>query len=182
MRISARYPAVEVLTGGLFVLVALRFGWSTTLPAMLVLVAGLIALAFCDLDRMVLPKRIFYPTAVLVAAALVGAAAAEGSWRRLGVAAACAAVAFVVFLVMHLASPQGLGFGDVRLAPLIGGSLGWLGLRYALLAFVAGAFLGAVIGLALIASGRRGRRDPLPFGVFLALGAVIAIPVGQLLS
>jgi leader peptidase (prepilin peptidase) / N-methyltransferase len=175
MRISAHYPAVEVLASGLFVLVALRFGWSTTLPAMLVLVAGLIALAFCDLDRLLLPKRIVYVTSLLVAAALVGAATANGEWRRLGVAGACAAAAFVAFVGIHLASPGALGFGDVRLAPLIGGALGWLGVRYALLAFVLGAFLGAITGLALIALGRKGRRDPLPFGAFLAVGAVIAL-------
>jgi leader peptidase (prepilin peptidase)/N-methyltransferase len=179
MRISPRYPAVELLTGGLFVLVAVRFGWSTTLPAMLLLVSGLVALAFIDLDQLLLPKRIFYPTALLVGGALVGAAAADGSWRRLGVAAACAAGAFLVFFAMHVASPNGLGFGDVRLAPLIGGALGWVGARYALLGFITGAFLGAVIGMALIALRRHGRRDPLPFGVFLALGAVVALPLGQ---
>jgi leader peptidase (prepilin peptidase)/N-methyltransferase len=175
MAISVRYPAVELLTGGLFVLLAARFRGSATLPAMLVLVAGLIALAFCDLDGLVLPKRILYPTALLVSAALTSAAAAAGDWRRLGIAGACAAVAFGAFLAGHLVSPEGLGFGDVRLAPLIAGPLGWLGVGYAVLAFALGAFLGAGTGLALIAVGRRGRRDPLPFGAFLAVGAVIAV-------
>ena len=59
--ISARYPLVEILTAGLFVEVVLRFGWSWSLPAELALVAGLVALAFCDLDHLVLPKRIVYP-------------------------------------------------------------------------------------------------------------------------
>ncbi|MGH9069398.1 MAG: prepilin peptidase, partial [Acidimicrobiales bacterium] len=79
--ISARYPAVESLTALLFVGIALRFGWSWTLPAELVLVAGLVALAGCDLDNYLLPKRIVYPTLLGVAVAALVAAGATGRWE-----------------------------------------------------------------------------------------------------
>jgi leader peptidase (prepilin peptidase)/N-methyltransferase len=180
MRIPLRYPLVEALTGGLFVLVTLRFGLSPTLPAMLVFVAGLTALAFCDLYGLVIPKRIVYPTAALVSIALLAAAAGTGSWHRLAVAAACGAGGFVVFLAIHLVSPRAMGFGDVRLAPLISGTLGWLGVGYAVVGFLMANLLGSVIGLALIAAGRNSRRTALPYGVFLALGAVVTIPLGGL--
>jgi leader peptidase (prepilin peptidase)/N-methyltransferase len=179
--ISPRYPLVELLTGILFSLVALRFGWGPTLPAMLLFVAGLVALAFCDLDHLILPKRIVYPTGVLVEAALVGAAAATGEWRRLAVAAGCAAVALAVFRAMYFVAPRGLGFGDVRLAPLIAGALGWLGVGYALMGFLLANILGVAIGLALMAARRASWRTRLPYGVFLAAGALLALPLGGLL-
>ena len=180
MHISARYPLVEALTAALFVLVALRFGWSWSLPAELAFMAGLVALAFCDLDRLVLPKRILYPTAALVSAGLLVAAGVQGSWHRLIVAVACAAVAFVAFFALHMASPRSLGFGDVRLAPLIGLALGWLGPLYAVVGFFLANLLGMVIGLSLIAAKRSSRKTAMPYGVFLAMGAVLALPLGGL--
>ncbi|MDQ2724650.1 MAG: prepilin peptidase [Actinomycetota bacterium] len=176
--LSVRYPAVEVLTGGLFVLVALRFGLSPTLPAMFVFVAGLTALACCDLHALVLPKRIVYPTGVLVAVALIVAAGGSGSWHRLAVAAACGTGAFVVFLAIHLASPRAMGFGDVRLAPLISGTLGWVGIGYAVAGFVLANVLGAAVGVVLIVAGKGSRRTALPYGVFLAIGAMAALLLG----
>ncbi len=176
--IPARYPMVEALTCALFILVAVRFGASPTLPAMLVFVAGLTALAFCDLHGLVVPKRIVYPTGMLVAAGLIAAAAATGAWHRLGVAAACAAGGFALFLAVHVASPRAMGYGDVRLAPLVSGTLGWVGVRYAVVGFVLANLLGAGAGLVLVAAGRTSRRTALPYAVFLAAGAVLALPLG----
>lgn len=179
-RISARYPAVELAGAGLFVLVALRFGWSPTLPAMAAWVSGLLALGVCDLERLLLPKAILYPTSALVAAALLGAAAATvGGWGRLAVAAACAGAAWLLFGGIHLVSPRALGFGDVRFAPLVFGPLGWLGVDYAVLGFLLANFLGAATGLVLIAAGRHDRKTPLPYGLFLAAGGVVALVLGQ---
>jgi len=178
--ISVRYPLVEALTGGLFVLVALRFGWSWTLPAEIIFVAGLVALAFTDLDHLLLPRAIVYPVAVMVAAALLVAAAVQGSWHRLLIAVICAAVEFAFLFSINFISPRSMGFGDVRFGPLIALALGWLGWVYALVGFMAANLTGAVVGLALIAAGRTGRKTPIPFGVFLSLGAVLAIAFGGL--
>ncbi|MGH9076091.1 MAG: prepilin peptidase [Acidimicrobiales bacterium] len=180
MAIPARYPLVEALTGALFVGVALRFGLSPSLPAMLIFVAGLTALCFCDLDRLLLPTRIVYPTAALVGLSLVAAAAGTGSWHRLGVAAACAAGGFGLFFTIHFVSPRILGFGDVRLAPLIAGALGWLGVSYAIAGFLLANVLGVAVGLALIAARRHSRSSALPYGAFLAAGAVAALGLGGL--
>lgn len=177
--ISARYPLVEVLTAALFVEVALRFGWSWTLPGELALVAGLVALAFCDLDHFVLPKRIVYPTAILVSAGLVLASAVQGTWGRLGVAVACAAVEFAVLFTITVVSPRSMGFGDVRLGPVIALGLGWIGVRYAVVGFLVANLLGAIVGVVLIATRRATRKTPVPYGVFLAAGAVLTIAVGS---
>jgi leader peptidase (prepilin peptidase)/N-methyltransferase len=178
MRISVRYPLVEALTAVLFVFVALRFGWSWTLPAELFFVAGLVALAFTDLDHMLLPRSIVYTTGALVAASLLLAAAVTGQWHRLLIAVICGAVEFALLFTINFISPRSLGFGDVRFGALIGFALGWLGWRYAFIGFFAANLIGAVVGLALIAAGRSGRKTPIPFGVFLSIGAVLAIGVG----
>lgn len=170
--ISARYPGVELLTGVLFVSVYLRFGRTWSLPGELIFVTGLVALAFIDLDHLKLPKVIVWPLGAAVAAALLLAAGIDGQWHRLAVAAICGAVEFAVLLAINLASPRALGFGDVRLGPVLGLALGWLGWRYALWGFFAANLLGSVVGVGLIAAGRAGRRTRIPYGVFLAAGAV----------
>ncbi len=172
--ISPRYPLVELLSGAVWVAIALRFGWSWTLPAELVLVTGLIALAFIDLDHMKLPRVLVLPLGVAVAALLLLAAAVQGEWHRLMVAVICAAVELAVLYVIHWVSPNSLGFGDVRLGPVIGLGLGWLGWRYAFWGFLGANILGSVVGITLMAIGKAGRKTLVPYGVFLASGAILA--------
>lgn len=176
--ISPRYLYVELLTGCLFAGAAARIGWSWDLPAYLAVIGALVALSFIDLERMLLPKRVVYPSLLIVTALFLVAAGASHSWHRLLVGAICAGVWFVVFFLLNLISPKILGFGDVRLAPLLGLSLGWFGPWYAVVGFFASNLIGAVIGVALIAAKRAERRDPVPYGVFLTMGTLLAIYAG----
>lgn len=176
--ISARYPAVELATAGLFAGAAARFGYNWALPAYLVLFAGLMALACIDLEQMLLPKAIVFPVLGLVAILLLLAAAATGGWHQLLVAAICAVAWFAVFFALNAVYPRALGFGDVRLAPALGLALGWLGVRYVLLGFFAANLIGAVIGIGLIATKQMSRQQQVPYGVFLALGTALAIFAG----
>ncbi|MDP9073346.1 MAG: prepilin peptidase [Actinomycetota bacterium] len=177
--ISPRYLVVELFTAVLFAGAALRFGYDWALPAFLVLVAGLLALAFTDLEHYLLPVRIVYPVLGLLAALLAGAAAVTGAWSRLGVAAACGAVAFAIFFALNFANPKWMAFGDVRLAAVIGLGLGWLGAKVALLGFFLAFLLGSVVGVGLILAKKIERKAPIPFGVFLAAGAFLAVYFGQ---
>jgi leader peptidase (prepilin peptidase) / N-methyltransferase len=176
--ISVRYPLIEAATAGLFAGVAGRIGFSWTLPAYLVLAAGLLALACTDMEHLLLPKRIVYPVLGLVAALLVVAAAVTGHWHNLLIAGLSGVIWFAVFFAMNFVSPRALGFGDVRLAPVLGLALGWLGIRYVLLGFFAANLIGAIIGIALIASKRMSRQQQIPYGVFLAVGTLLAIFAG----
>jgi leader peptidase (prepilin peptidase) / N-methyltransferase len=176
--ISARYPLVELSCAALFAGLAARFGYDWALPAFLVLFAGLLALSVIDVETMLLPRKIVWPLSLLVTALLVLAAVATGRWHDLFVGAICGAVWFVVFFLLNLASPRMLGFGDVRLAPVLGLALGWLGVRYVLLGFFAANLIGAAIGVALIASKRMSRQQQIPYGVFLAAGCAVAVFAG----
>jgi leader peptidase (prepilin peptidase)/N-methyltransferase len=176
--ISARYPLVELSCAALFAGVAAREGFNWDLPALLIFVAGLLALASIDLEKLILPKSIVYTSLVLVIAALVLDAGVSHQWHRLLIAALCAAGWFIVFFTLNFISPRYLGFGDVRLSLVLGLALGWLGIRYVILGFFAANLIGAVTGITLIAMKKMSRDQPIPFGVFLSLGAALAIYAG----
>jgi leader peptidase (prepilin peptidase)/N-methyltransferase len=88
-------------------------------------------------------------------------------------------LAFGLFAALHAMSPRWMGYGDVRLAGLLGGYLGWLGLAYVPVGLFVGFLLGALTGIALVAAKRMSRRGALPFGPFLAAGALTAVLWGE---
>jgi leader peptidase (prepilin peptidase)/N-methyltransferase len=176
--ISPRYPLVELGCGGLFAGTAARFGYQWDLPAFLVLFAGLLALSCIDVERMLLPKKIVYPLTGLVAALLVLAAAMMHNWRAFVVGLICAAAWFALFFTLNLVDSRYLGFGDVRLSLVLGLALGWLGVGYVLLGFFAANLIGAIVGIALIATKRMDRSKRIPYGVFLSLGCALAVFAG----
>jgi leader peptidase (prepilin peptidase)/N-methyltransferase len=173
--ISRRYPLVEATTGLLFAGLAWCFGWDWALPAYLAMVAGLFALAMIDFDCRLLPKKVVYPLLALVGGLLAFASAMTGDWRALGIGAICAVAWFALFFAINLASPKAMGFGDVRLSLVLGLGLGWLGVSEVVVGFFAANLLGAVVGVVLIATKRATRKTAVPYGVFLALGAAVAI-------
>jgi len=176
--ISIRYPLIELLTGVLFAAVGARFWDSWALPAYLVLTASLIALSFIDLEHYILPNRILYPTDGAMVVLLAGASALEHDWGAYGRAAIAGVAAFAIFYVIHFVSPRGMGFGDVRLSFLLGFSLGWLGWGEVFGGLFAGFLYGAVVGVLLIALKLRSRKQRIPFGPFLAAGAMTFVLFG----
>ena len=179
--ISARYPLVELGNAALFAAAAARLGFNWDLPAFLVLFAGLLALACIDLELLILPKLIVYPMLALIVGLLLLAAAVTGEWHNLLNAVIFAVGWFLVFFALNTTNPRYLGFGDVRLAPVIGLALGWLGWKYVVLGFFAANLIGAILGLALIATKRMRHDQQIPYGVFLALGTAFAVLVGPVI-
>ncbi|WP_324277148.1 A24 family peptidase [Blastococcus brunescens] len=171
---AVRPPAVELVSAGLFAVIGLRFGWSPDLPAWVWFAAAGLLLAVIDLRERLLPNRILLPAGIGAAVLLVLAAALDDAWPALLRAVLAAGACFVVLLVMALLAPAGLGMGDVKLAALLGLMLGWLGWPAVLLGLFLGFLLQAVIGLALLAVRRAGRRTELPFGPALLLGSLVA--------
>jgi len=177
-RISARYPAIEMLTALMFVCAALRFGPSMELAAFSILFASLIAVAAIDIELRLVPKRIVWPTFAAAGLLFTASAVIQGEPRRLVDTVGGSVGAFAVLFTIHLISPRGMGFGDVRLAALLGLFLGWLGPAHVGLGLFAGFVFGGIGGLAALALGRS-RRSALPFAPFLALGTATAVLVGQ---
>jgi leader peptidase (prepilin peptidase)/N-methyltransferase len=173
VRIPAVYPLTELATGALFVGVALRHPdpWRAVLLAPFVGV--LLALAVIDARTKKLPNRIVYPTLATSAVYLAVAALAGAPVDLLG-----AGIGFLAYggglLVVALVSPKGMGMGDVKLAALIGLVLGALGLRYVAVAAGLGILLGGVGAVAALLAGAS-RKQAVPFGPFLAAGAVLAV-------
>jgi leader peptidase (prepilin peptidase)/N-methyltransferase len=176
--ISARYPLVEAGTALAFGVVAARIEWEPELAAYLVATAGLTALACIDIDTKRIPNVILYPLTAAVAALLVIAAAVDDRWDDLGRAGIGAAIGFGALFVIHFVRPDGMGFGDVKLAFLCGGLLGWFGLAEMVVGLYGGFVLGAVVGVVLIASKRASFGRTIPFGPFLVLGTMLTVIAG----
>jgi leader peptidase (prepilin peptidase)/N-methyltransferase len=173
--ISVQYPLVELATGALFLLITWLTPVGPELAARLLLTCILIALFGIDLEHQILPNRITLP-GILVG--LGFSAVAPPGLRDAIVGAALGggilyAIAWGYFMVRH---EEGLGMGDVKMLAMIGAFLGW---KAVLVTLILGSFSGALLGIALIIAHRGTMRLALPFGTFLALGALAAMLVGD---
>jgi leader peptidase (prepilin peptidase)/N-methyltransferase len=170
---------VELATATLFVLFGLHFGAEPELPAFCILGAALVALTWIDLREQRLPREITYTAIVLGAVSLTVAALVDDEPRRIWTMMFGAGLALAIMGAIYLVSRGGLGEGDVRLAPLLGLYLGWLNPGFVPVGLFYGFLLGAVVGVAMMAAGKAGKKTALPFGPFLAAGTVLAVFTGQ---
>lgn len=183
--ISVRYPLVELLTVILFVAVAWRLtgiGLGSAIPAFLYFTAIGIALAAIDLDVRRLPNAIVLPSYPVLAVLVAASAWWQGDWWSLLRAVLGGAALFAFFLALVLMYPAGMGFGDVRLAGIVGGVLAYLSWAALLIGAFAGFLFGALTGIALIAVRRGGRRTGVPFGPFMIAGVFVALFLSDMLS
>jgi leader peptidase (prepilin peptidase)/N-methyltransferase len=178
---TTRAATVAGITVALFVGLALRYHDSWALPAFLAVAAGLIALSAIDLEHFLLPNRIVYPLALATLALLTLGAIGDRDWAALGRAVLGGVAGMLTLGALHLASPRSMGFGDVKLAFVLGLALGWLGWGELVLGLFCGFLAGATVGLALIALRKRGRKDHLPFGPFLAFGTLVVLLWGDVI-
>lgn len=200
--ISARYPAVELLTALLFGAVFLRDGLSFALPFDLIFVTMLTALVFIDAEHMLLPNAITYPGLVFAVlarlalpyltgtpyfddlnTAMLGALPGWPVWAVSLVGAALGALAgggtlwLIGWVWEKLRGVEAMGLGDVKLMFMVGAFLGW---RLTLLTLFLGVISGSVTGVLLMLKRReRNLQMLLPFGIFLGIGAIISLLVGK---
>ena len=200
--ISARYPAVELLTACVFVAVAWHDGLSAALPFDLVFAAALLALIFIDAEHMILPNAITYPgIAFAVIARLAipyltgtlhfddlpslinGALPTSPVWlvslvgAFLGALIGGGSLWLMGWTWEKLRGVEAMGLGDVKMMFMVGAYLGW---RLTILTIFVGVLSGSIIGVLLMA--RQGKRDMqmlLPFGIFLGIGAIASLFVGS---
>ncbi|HIU64360.1 MAG TPA: prepilin peptidase [Candidatus Avacidaminococcus intestinavium] len=162
---SMRYAGVELLTGLLFMVTGLYFLPGTPLTLAFIFVAALVTITFIDLDHQIIPDEI---VVLLIISGLAYLYARQTSYLE---AAYGALFAGGMMFAIYILSRGGMGAGDVKLSFALGLWLGFQGsIVFLLLAFI----LGGVIGIFLLATGLKTRKDPIPFGPFLCLGALLS--------
>jgi leader peptidase (prepilin peptidase) / N-methyltransferase len=167
--IPLRYPAVELVTALLVAGCVWKFGLSGSAAVAAFVCLALVAVSATDLEHRIIPNRIVVPAGLIVLAA--NTALHPGPQWAIG---AVGASGFL--FVAALAYPAGMGMGDVKLAFLMGAALG----KTVPVALFLGVFAALIPGLVLLARhGSAARKIGIPFGPFLALGAVVALFAGH---
>jgi leader peptidase (prepilin peptidase)/N-methyltransferase len=181
----SRMVGAGVVTGLLFGLTAANLKVRGH-PADLVLVlpfwvflAAAVTVSVTDLTHRLVPRQVLYPAAVVIVPLLVLCSAQLHQWHPLVDAALAGVGAFAVLFLVWFFVPKGMGFGDVRLAGLIGLTVGYLGLLQAYMSFLMGFVLGLLFGLLLMIGSPSGRKTQIPFAPALCIGAAIAIVWGD---
>ncbi len=170
--ISWRYPTVEITAALLFALAYLRFGPSFRLAAALVLVSMLIAITGIDLDHQIIPDALSLPGVALGLIASFGSGGIGWKESALGVLVGGGVFVVIIAASSLVLGQPGMGVGDVKLGAMLGAFLGW---ELALLSILLSVLVGGTLAAGLMATGRKGRKDPVPFGPFLALGGVVSL-------
>lgn len=176
-RISIRYPLVEFLNAVLYVFAGYKIGAAAELLPALLLISTLVVIFFIDLEHYIIPNVVVLPVAVAGLAAMVAISltASDPGFPAWWTFPLAGLVSGGFFFVIAFIFPRGMGMGDVKLAALLGFFLG----RAVIIGLFLGFLLGALVGLALIAGGGRSRKSKVPFGPFLAVGALVALFYGN---
>ncbi|ACV63445.1 peptidase A24A domain protein [Desulfofarcimen acetoxidans DSM 771] len=165
--INPRYPLVELLTAVLFLASYHSWGACYYTVAVWIFLSALVVAAFIDLEHGIIPDQVVVAALVLGVPVLFLASPYKLISGLTGFAAAG-----IIMLVIALLAPGGMGGGDVKLSAVIGLYLGWPNVLAGLfLAFLSGG----LVGIVLLCSGRKKRKDHVPFGPYLALGGVTGI-------
>ncbi|WP_433751281.1 prepilin peptidase [Falsibacillus pallidus] len=166
VKISFIYPLIELATGILFLLSYLRFGWSLETIGAFLLVSLVVIIFVSDIHYMIIPDKVllvFLPLFILIRIfdpltpwwdSLVGAV-----------------VGFGLLLLIAVISRGAMGGGDIKLFFVLGV---FLGLKATLLTFGLASLTGAIYGIAMMAAGKYGKRQAVPFGPFIGLGAILS--------
>ncbi len=173
--ISMMYPLVELTTGLAFAGSFLVYGWHPLLFVRIVFACAMIVLFSIDVRHRILPDVITLPGIIVgFAASLVLPPGPVAS--LIGIAAGGGLLLAISEAYYRIRGQEGLGMGDVKMLAMIGAFLGW---RLTLVTLFLGSAVGSLLGLLLIATRKGGMKTALPFGTFLALGALAATVVGD---
>lgn len=178
---AREWPLIRILlclvVGALAAVVSRRVEGLWSMAAFSLFCSGALVVALVDLFDFRIPTAIIHQTGIVGGALLLAAATFEHQWARAANAAIGASLSLGVFLVLHLLAPRGLGFGDVRLAALCGGFLGWLSLSEAAGGLAIGIVLAGVTAAVLLVARLVRRTSFLPLGPFLAAGSIFVLVI-----
>lgn len=177
-RISIRYPIVELLNGIFYVLIVYKFGLNIDGLFYMALFSMLIVITFIDIDQMIIPDVISIPGIIIAIIAGMMFLTDPLNYDNLGIKGTI--FGFLMggglFLLIAILSKGGMGGGDIKLMALFGACLGW---KAVLMVTFIGSLLGSIYGIILMIFKGKGRKTKVPFGPFLAAGAVVCILYGR---
>jgi len=173
--ISIRYPIVELVTMGLFVLHGFVFGWTPLLVPRVFFACLLVVLFAIDLEHHLLPNVITLPGIIigLIASAVLPPGLVDA---LIGVLVGGGVLWLIGEAYYRYSGHEGMGGGDVKMLAMIGAFLGW---KLVLVTLVLSSFVGSIVGVGVIVWKRGGMKHALPYGTFLALGALAASLFGD---
>jgi len=174
-RIAVQYPLVEAITAAVFVSAYFIYGWTPLLAARLLFACAMIVLFAIDLQHRILPNAITLPGIVI---GFILSFFLPPGWRSslIGLLAGGGVLFAIGEGYYRLRGYEGLGMGDVKMLAMIGAFLGW---PLMLVTLVLASFAGSAVGVGLLVSRRGDMKAALPFGTFLALGALVAAVAGD---
>ncbi len=169
--ISWRYPIVELITGLIFLSLYLNFRISPLFFIYALLCTSLIIIAFIDLEYKIIPDVITLPGIIigLTLSLTMPHITVINSIKGLLIGGG-------LFYAIAIISRGGMGGGDIKLIAMVGSFLGW---KNVLLTIFLGSLFGSIVGIVLIILKKKNRKDMVPFGPFLSLGAIISIFFGR---
>ncbi|MBI4778591.1 prepilin peptidase [Candidatus Desantisbacteria bacterium] len=181
-KISGRYILVEFICGLLYLGLFLRFGLGTDFFVFLFFVSVLVIITFIDFEHFLILDKITYPSMIIGLIACLIKKNLIDSMIGLLVGAGIIFLivivsAIILKMINHPCKDEGgMGFGDVKLAGVMGVFLGW---KFVLVAMFLACLFGSIVGMVLILSGLKKRTDYIPFGPYLALGSLAVVLWGE---
>ncbi len=172
---SIRYPLVELLTGLLSLSLLLKFGPTPSYGVMFLFTAALVVVSFIDFDHQIIPDEISLPG--IVVGFLCSFFLPGPGWLSslLGIVVGWGSLALVFYGYLWLTGREGMGGGDAKLLAMMGGFLGLQAVPFII--FVS-SLAGSIIGLTIMAVQRKDRHLAIPFGPYLAIGALVYLFIG----
>lgn len=167
--------AGAVVTGAAFGALGLRVGADAVLPAFLAVMAAGTAIAIVDLREKRIPNRMLLVATPVVVVLLAAGLLLRGEPERLLGVLAGAAAMFALYFLIALIVPAAMGMGDVKLAALLGGALGAVGLTGWLVGLLAAFFIGGIVAVVALVAGRVGWRGSIPFGPWMVAGTLVGL-------
>jgi leader peptidase (prepilin peptidase)/N-methyltransferase len=174
-RISLRYPVVELLSGAFAAMAVARFGLSWQALLMYALIAAFLVITFIDLDHRIIPDVITLPGIPIGLAASFGPGMISPLESLVGILAGGGSLFLVAWGYQLVTQREGMGGGDIKLLAMIGAFIGWKGV---LLTIFIASLTGTLAGMALIFRRRGDMKLAVPFGPFLAVGAIAYLFMG----
>lgn len=178
-RISLRYPFIETLNAILYVILIYRFGIGWYTPIYLAFLSSLIVITFIDLDFQIIPDSITLtgiPIGLIAGSLLLPDPFMRAGMLGFKTSIIGAFTGFSLFYLVAFFSRGGMGGGDIKMMAMVGALMGW---KSVLVTTFIGSLFGSLVGLFLMIFKDKGRKTKIPFGPFLAMGAVITLFWGQ---